>query len=118
MTERRQLDVITGPASTEPCCLPGLCAFSPAAVRFYRTLRRLCRETGTDPVEGAYTIVHAGGHDAIATLLRGEQSVSTETARERWADRILDVERAEQAGCRTAEQIARFLCPFAVEPEA
>lgn len=53
MTERRQLDVITGPASTEPCCLPGLCAYRPEMVAAYLGLIAALEAAGEDPGEAA-----------------------------------------------------------------
>lgn len=115
VTEVRQIDVITGPASVEPCC-PVQCVYTTAAVGYYRTLRDLCRAHDLDPIEAAFTLIHVGQHSrAELGVLSGLAPGGGESAQQRWADRIADVERAERAGCATDEQVSRFLCPFGPE---
>lgn len=114
----RQLDVITGAASIEPCCLPGMCAFSEQAIGFYRILRQRCLDAGEDPMEAAYSLLHAGSdHQAFASIMRATAPGPGESVQLQWAARMVDVERAEQAGCVTDLQVSGFLCSFGAVEE-
>lgn len=108
MTERRQLDVITGPASTEPCCLPGLCDYCPMLVAKILGVIQGARSRGED-----LTAREAESRPSGDSLGRAP-GVST-SLDIRFLRRIWDIERAQREGAVTAEEISRKLCPYSLD---
>lgn len=107
MTEHRQFDVITGPASIEPCCLPGLCDYCPMLVAKLLAVIRHARVSGEDLT--AREAEARGGNS-----LGRSPGVST-SLDIRFLRRIWDIERAQREGAITVEEISRKLCPFSLD---
>ena len=97
---------------TADCCQPGLCAFTPLAVAFYRRIRARCLLLGEDPATAAWTLVTIPSEAACVVVSVHRGARFSETPEQRWADLLAEVARAEAAGRATAAEIAAFLCPF------
>lgn len=101
--------------AAEPCCF-GSCRYTPGRVGFWRrNLGRLAElaeyprpglhQLGHDPNDGR-PCADSGGRCRGA----GESDISGDLIAVK-----ADIEMALRAGCRTDEEIAAYLCPFALE---
>jgi hypothetical protein len=98
------------------CCPVGRCAYSPKAVHFYRWLRAKCREIGCDPVEAAYSMLHAGQADRLDFVQHARDMAADDDPQRRWGIRLTDLEEAERrimarGETATDDAISRELCP-------
>jgi hypothetical protein len=93
----------------EPCCEPGRCQYGVSTIRYVQWLRERFR--GEDLHEAASSCFDPH----VTYEVGGACGVFGPTMEARWAILIGEVEAAERAGCRTPEEIARRLCPWAVD---
>jgi hypothetical protein len=89
------LRVISPP---EPCCQTR-CRYSADSVRLVLKLLRSGEDIDS-------LLSPHGGYDQDRLAGFGPSFGPT------WTLYVADLRRAQQAGCRTPEQVARFLCPF------
>jgi hypothetical protein len=92
--ERMQLRVL----APEPCCQTR-CRYSADSIRLVLKLLRSGEDIDS-------LLNPHGGYDADRLAGFGPSFGPT------WTLYVADLRRAQQAGCRTPEQVARFLCPF------
>ena len=93
------------------CCDPGRCLFQPRMIRYVRWMRGELDAAGEDAHEAASSAFRPRrGYDELDRV----SGVFGPRLLARWALVLVDVERAEAAGCRTDDEVSRFLCPFGI----
>jgi hypothetical protein len=89
------------PAPVPDCCVGTACAYQPRMIGLLRRARDSARASGDS--------APAAGYD-LARLLGVEMGDPSDHERERWAGILADLERAEQAGCVSDDDVSRYLC--------
>lgn len=94
----------------ERCCPPGSCAYTPSRVGYYLAVIRHLTEYGEDAGEAAESALASKGEGRSGAAAGGSGLAHG-------AVRVWDVQqaRAQLGRGASAEQIARRLCPYAME---
>lgn len=101
---------------SEPCCPADRCIYQPHKIRQWLALFYQLYELAESPRTALHQL--EGDRDSgipspePQARVRSTGGDGTGDGRTGWVDIAMDIESARRAGCRTAEEYARHLCPF------
>lgn len=98
------------------CCPYGRCVYRASKVRRWLALRARLREMCEFPAASKHQLGHRPDDERpCVDQAPSRGTLDTSAARMDTILVLVDLERAEAAGCTTPEQIGRWLCPYSDE---